>query len=166
MLEIKAAGINDIKLIKELAYTTWPAAYGKLLAPDQLTYMLQLIYSEDALINQMKNLQHQFIIVYENESAIGFASFSPKEENNAACFRLHKLYVLPGQQGKGTGKLMIDYIVDEIKKAGGTTLELNVKRDNPALHFYHKLGFTIESEVDIDIGNGYFMRDYIMSLEL
>src|SRR6478735_5934137 len=166
MQEIKEAGIKDIKLIKELAYTIWPVAYGKLVVPDQLTYMLQLIYSEDALINQLINQHHRFIIVYENGIAVGFASYSPKQENNNDCYRLHKLYVLPSQQGKGTGKLMVNYIIDEIKKTGGTILELNVKRDNPALHFYHKLGFTIESEVDIDIGNGYFMRDYIMSLEL
>ncbi len=97
---------------------------------------------------------------------MGFASYSPKQSGVFDCYRLHKLYVLPNQQGKGTGKLLIDFIIDEIKQAGATILELNVNRHNKALHFYNKIGFTIAREQDIDIGNGYFMNDYVMELQL
>ncbi len=165
MPEIKKATEKDIKPIKELAHRIWPGAYGNLLSPEQLAYMLDLIYSETALLNQLQNLQHQFIIAWENKEAVGFASYSPKQTGKLDCYRLHKLYVLPDHQGKGTGKLLINYIIDEIKRSGAATLELNVKRDNPALHFYKKLGFTIEREEDIDIGEGYFMRDYVMGLQ-
>jgi len=127
--------------------------------------MLELIYSKDALTGQIENLHHSFILIYENEQAVGFASYSPKEPG-LPVFRLHKLYVLPTQQGKGTGKALLNYILDEIKQAGATILELNVKRDNPAIDFYKKQGFKIAKEVDIDIGNGYFMRDYIMEKEI
>jgi len=32
--------------------------------------------------------------------------------------------------------------------------------------FYEKRGFTISEEVDIGIGEGYFMNDYIMGLDV
>lgn len=161
-MEIRKADTNDIGLIQQLAHTIWPNAYGNLLSPGQLTYMLELIYSKTSLHNQIEKLQHKFILVHENEALVGFASYSPKEPGDDSIYRLHKLYVLPDQQGKGTGRFLLNYIIEDIKQANAKILELNVKRDNPALHFYNKLGFTITEEVNIDIGQGYFMRDYIM----
>ena len=43
-------------------------------------------------------------------------------------------------------------------------LDLFVNRTNPAVHFYKKRVFIVE-EVDLDIGNGYFMNDYRMKLK-
>lgn len=162
MLQARKADVNDIDLIQQLAYTIWPETYNELLSQDQLQYMLQLIYSKDSLRNQVEQLKHQFIILTDNAIPIGFASYSPKD-GSPKTYRLHKLYVLPAQHRKGAGSFLLNYIIDEIKSVA-KILELNVKRDNPAVHFYKKLGFTIACDVDLDIGNGYFMRDYIMEL--
>ncbi|MBC7534108.1 MAG: GNAT family N-acetyltransferase, partial [Ferruginibacter sp.] len=70
------------------------------------------------------------------------------------------------QQGKGTGRSLVNYIVNEIKKIGGQILELNVNRHNPAVSFYNKMGFVIAREENIDIGNGFFMNDYVMELSV
>jgi hypothetical protein len=43
---------------------------------------------------------------------------------------------------------------------------LNVNRYNKARFFYEKFGFKIIDEVDISIGNNYFMNDYVMELNL
>lgn len=166
MVEIRLAKEADIDIIRQLAFDIWPDAYGEILSPDQLSYMLNLIYSKEALLNQLKNLHHYFILIYQGETAVGFASYSPKTAGNNETFRLHKLYVLPNQQGKGTGKALLNYIITDIKQSGAKMLELNVNRHNKALHFYNKIGFTISKEEDIDIGSGYFMNDYVMSYEL
>ncbi len=166
MLQIKKAGIKDIDIIRELAHAIWPDAYKEILAQEQLNYMLDLIYSNKALSNQFENLQHQFILVTDDNTPVGFASYSPKIKNDPATWRLHKLYVLTDQQGKGTGKFLLNHIMDEIKQGGAKSLELNVNRHNKALHFYNKIGFKITKEEDIDIGNGYFMNDYVMNYEL
>jgi ribosomal protein S18 acetylase RimI-like enzyme len=57
-------------------------------------------------------------------------------------------------------------IITIVKSMGGDVLLLNVNRNNPAKSFYKKLGFTVIKEDDIDIGNGYFMNDYVMKLQL
>lgn len=161
MPEIKKAGIADIEMIRELACSVWPVAYKKILSPEQLTYMLDLFYSNAALTAQLHS-GHHFIIAYENKHAVGFASYSIKSSNNPEIYRLHKLYVLPGIQKKGTGSNLLSYIIDSIKLSGAKILELNVNRYNEAFNFYNKLGFTILREEDIDIGEGYFMNDYVM----
>ena len=45
-------------------------------------------------------------------------------------------------------------------------IELNVNRNNPAIGFYHRFGFQILRQGDFPIGNGYYMNDYIMGLEV
>ncbi len=166
MSQIKEAGVADIGIINHLAHATWPATYGTIISPGQLLYMLELIYSEEALTNQIKNLQHKFVILYDNNDPVGFASFSIKNKTDPTLYRIHKLYVLPSQQGKGTGRSLVNYIVNEIKKIGGQILELSVNRHNPAVSFYNKMGFVIAREENIDIGNGFFMNDYVMELSV
>ena len=148
-----------------MAHSIWPSAYGDILSPDQLTYMLEKFNSLSSLQNQFLNSHHNFILVLDNNIPVGFASFSPKEENSSV-FRLHKIYVLPRQQGNGTGKMILEYIINSIKEMGATSLELNVNRFNKARYFYEKKGFVITGEEDIDIGEGYFMNDFIMELGL
>jgi diamine N-acetyltransferase len=48
----------------------------------------------------------------------------------------------------------------------GKRLQLQVNRHNDAKNFYTKQGFVIIKEADTDIGNGFFMNDYIMELVL
>ena len=61
---------------------------------------------------------------------------------------------------------MISYISKEVISQGGTELELNVNKKNPAVSFYKHIGFSVESEIDLQIGNGFEMNDFIMVLKL
>lgn len=124
--------------------------------------MIGLFYAPEALQKQMEINHHSFILCYDNETPVGFASYSDTGEGN---FKLHKLYVLPVCQGKGAGKFMIDHIVLDIKNKGGVALILNVNRFNAAaIAFYKKVGFRLVVNEDIDIGDGYFMNDHIFGL--
>ena len=164
MIHIKPAEVSDLKTIRKLAHDTWPTAYLEILGQKQLDYMLEKIYSIPSLEHQMRVLNHHFILVFENKTPIGFAAFSAHV--NPFIYHLNKIYVLPGEQGKNIGKQILNYVVSEIKQTGATSLQLNVNRHNKALHFYQKHGFKIIREEDIDIGEGFFMNDYVMELNL
>ncbi|MEO5648081.1 MAG: GNAT family N-acetyltransferase [Chitinophagaceae bacterium] len=159
MLEIRNARQEDIPVIQELTHRIWPVAYGEILSPAQLEYMLDLMYSTESLEHQVRS--HQFMVLYDDEVPLGFASYS--KADISGNFRLHKIYVLPDQQGKGLGKFLLDHVMNEIKLNGAVQLELNVNRFNKAKTFYQKLGFVVSREEDIDIGSGYFMNDYVMT---
>ena len=163
MFEIKKAETGDIPLIRELTFRVWPQTYASILSQEQIDYMLEMMYSEASLKKQMTEDGCQFIFVYENGNPVGFASYSEEE---AKRWKLNKIYVLQNQQGKGTGKYMINYIIDEIKKQHANSLFLQVNRYNNAKTFYDKLGFTEIDFINLDIGNGYFMNDYVMEKKL
>ena len=161
-LQIRPASINDIPFIQDIANKTWPAAYGNILSPEQLAYMLDLIYSTKAMEQQMHDNQH-FLLALQNFLPVGFAAFSPID---FATHKLHKLYVLPGIQKTGAGKKLLQTVETTAKSMGAIRLQLNVNRLNNALTFYKTNGFIIIEEKDIDIGQGFYMNDYIMEKQL
>lgn len=162
MLKIRKSTSKDIPLIRELTFKVWPQTYAAIISREQIEYMLEMMYSEASLLKQM-NEGCQFIIAYDNNEPVGFASC---QETEPSLFKLHKIYVLNSQQGKGTGKFMIEYLLNDIRQKGGSALQLQVNRHNKARNFYEKLGFVTIQEADFDIGNGYFMNDYVMEKKL
>ena len=161
-LHIREASKNDIATIKEIATITWPIAYGTYISKAQLDYMLDMMYSDDSLLNQM-NKGHQFYIAEHNSEAIGFASVS-KEANNAC--KLNKLYVLPTAQKTGAGKALLFKTINFAKSLAANCMYLQVNKQNNAQHFYQKHGFTVREASILEIGGGYIMDDYIMELKL
>ncbi len=159
---IRKANYEDVPLIQHIAFSTWPVAYSAILQKEQLDYMLDLFYQKDALLQQMTD-GHHFIVAEENKTVIGFASFNLIKP---LTFKLQKLYVLPSVQNSGAGKLLLESVIERIKKNGAHKLQLNVNRHNKAIGFYEKMGFTILQEDDINIGHNYYMNDYLMEMNL
>lgn len=175
---IRVASPEDIPLIRELAESTWWPAYRDILSAEQIRYMLDVLYSARALREQME-AGHHFLLAYESASengtarngypldesrnVLGFASWSAIP--GAGTCKLHKIYVLPGTQGKGTGRFLLNFIEKKARETGSKTLELNVNRFNKARSFYEKLGFSVHGTADIPIGP-FFMNDYIMHKNL
>jgi GNAT superfamily N-acetyltransferase len=165
MLLISEATIKDIKLIREIAYRSWPATYGSILSKEQIDYMLNLFYSDASLSDNFIEKGHQFILVHEDGRCIGFASYEHNYLDKNGT-RLHKIYLLPEAQGKGAGKLMLDSVERLALENHSVAISLNVNRFNNALAFYQKAGFKVVSEVDIELDFGYLMEDYVMEKEL
>lgn len=162
MLSIRNATKADIPLIRELTFKVWPQTYSSIISKEQIDFMLDMMYSKTSLQQQMTEGCH-FIIALDNTEPIGFASYHKTEPS---VFKLDKIYVLPSQQGKGTGKFVIDYIINEIQQCGAASLQLQVNRYNKARSFYEKFGLIVIKEADFNIGNGFFINDYVMEKKL
>ena len=135
-------------------------AYGSILSPEQLAYMLERMYSAHALKDQFAK-GHQFLVAEDGAAIIGFASCEP-HYNGAIHTRLHKLYVLPTAQGTGAGRALLEAVEAAARVAGDHGIELNVNRFNPSLQFYLRQGFRILRDEVIDIGGGYVMDDHVL----
>ena len=164
MILIRKAKDEDLPIIQKLAKETWPTAYGDILSNKQISYMLDTMYDEGELLKQLQQ-GHTFLIASELSEDVGFAGFSLVDVETRT-YKLHKIYVLPQVQGKGVGKLLTIEVLDEIKTKGGKLLQLNVNRANKAVGFYEKAGFAVKETVDVSIGNGFFMNDYVMEKEV
>ncbi|WP_225975194.1 hypothetical protein [Anseongella ginsenosidimutans] len=63
---IREGAAGDIPLIRELAGRTWWPAYREILAGEQIRYMLDRLYSENALQEQMER-GHCFLLAYKSD---------------------------------------------------------------------------------------------------
>lgn len=165
MISLRKAKEADLPIIQAIGTTTYGPTYVPLLGQEQVDYMLEKFYSIASLRQQLIE-GHTFIIAQEGQKDIAFVSYSRLDEDGHLAVKLHKLYVLPEAHGKGLGKLLMNEVRDKAIDLGAKGLVLNVNRYNKALDFYQKAGFKIKETVDIEIGNGFFMNDYILELPL
>ena len=148
MFTIRKADTADCQLINKLAWQVFPETYKDILTPAQIDYMMDWMYS-----------------AYEECEAAGYVSVQPESED---LFHLQKIYVLPYFQKAHCGSFLFREAIKYIKEVhpAPCRMELNVNRHNPALGFYQHMGMTKVREGDFPIGNGYYMNDYIMGMEI
>jgi len=156
-LTYKKAGKNDAPVIAALADRIWKKYYSSIITMEQIGYMLEKMYSAESLAQQMEEGQ-EFTLVYRDQEPVGYISISTKDDLH---YFLHKFYIETAEQAKGIGTAVFNYILNELKSA--ETIELTVNRQNyKSINFYFKNGFTIKEVADFDIGNNYFMNDFVM----
>lgn len=163
MITIKKGKEEDIDIICSIAKETWPNTYLNIIGQAQIDYMLDKMYSKGELLKQLL-AGHVFLLAEDGAKQYGFAAYSVIDHGNR-IYKLHTLYVLPSAHGKGIGKILINEVFNRIKDEGGSALELNVNKNNKAADFYKKAGFSIKESVKIDIGENFFMDDYIMEYQ-
>jgi len=72
------------------------------------------------------------------------------------------LYLLPSEQNKGFGRILLNEVEKKVTGLGADYLHLNVNRKNPALSFYEKLGYEIIETVDIPFAE-FWLNDYVLA---
>ena len=160
MLNLNKMSVNKIPLLLQLAQEIWPENYIKILSQEQISYMMEMMYSTDVIRDQMLNGVEFFLISYENKN-IGYLALE-KEYKFINDLYIHKIYLLKEMQLKGIGKEIMRQIFEKAIQQRFNSVSLNVNRFNNAVKFYEKMGFDIEYQEDIDIGMGYLMEDYVM----
>ena len=166
MFEIRKATLEDIELINRLAWIVFPHTYKDLLTPGQIDFMMDWMYSPTNLKKQMTEDGHIYYLAFEGNESAGYLSIQPEAEH---IYHLQKIYVLPSFQGKKLGKLLFQQAIDGIKELHPEPcqMRLNVNRYNTkAVEFYQRMGMKKIFEGDFHIGNGYYMNDYIMALDI
>ena len=166
MVTFRTAGIDDTPLIEELAQEIFRTTYKGMLPPEQIDFMMEWMYSQKSLRKQILEERHIYHIAYYAGEPVGYLSLQQQGER---LWHLQKIYLRSGVQGKSVGKKMFQKAVEYIKEHSPlpATMELNVNRNNvKAWQFYEHMGMCKTSRGDFHIGRGYYMNDYIMTMEI
>ena len=161
MIEISSASSRDFPIIQQIALDTYYVTYEPLLPKEKVDYLYELMYSVHSLTEQVEKKGHKFILAKKEGEYLGYASYALNCDNSNTT-KIHKLYILPTAQGKGVGEALITRITEVALQNKNQILSLNVYRKNPAIDFYQKIGFKKTKEVNIPIGNGFMMEDFVM----
>lgn len=174
---IVPATAADYDIITEIAHETWPVAYRNIITPPQMTYMLDMMYSPQAIAEQVAQGHVFHLLLQEEASVSDYASTNTKRFRPVAYVshqldyepgktKIHKLYARPQVQGEGYGRAMVEHVAALARKSGQHTVRLDVNYQNKALGFYEHLGFQKILRRNTEIGHGYLMEDWVMELPL
>jgi diamine N-acetyltransferase len=99
------------------------------------------------------------------DEAVGYCSYALTDTPDEV--KLEQLYVTPSRHGQGLGGRMMRHVIARATALDRTTMILQVNKENhDAIAVYRKMGFTVREEARFDIGQGFFMDDYIMEKHL
>lgn len=161
---IKELLINQEEKIKEMsdmASAIVKEHFDPLIGFAQNDYMIKKYQTVNAIKEQLEN-GYRYFFVEDNDICVGFLAFYPKKES----MYLSKFYLYKDKRGKGYSHQMLDFVKREAKNIGCQSIELNVNKHNSACNAYEKLGFQVIRSEKNDIGNGFYMDDYVYSLSL
>jgi diamine N-acetyltransferase len=166
MIRLKLATPEDWPAIQKIAYNTWPHTFGAVMSKEQIDYMLELIYNEQSLKEQMVEKNHQFLLALKDETPLGFTSYELNYRKEPQLM-VHKIYLLPEAQGLGIGTKVFDYLNEVAKTHNQKRLRLKVfYKNDKAEAFYKKYGFANAGTESTGIGRGYIILDNVMEKQI
>ncbi len=152
----------DFEQISVLANEIWTDHYVPMLGPALIEYMLEKFQSPSAVAQQVEEGVSYYLQQHKDQIA-GYLAFYPKE---GAMF-LSKIYVHKNYRGLGLGRAAMNFIEEQTRTANLSRLRLTVNKKNEgSIGAYERMGFKKIEEAVFDIGEGFFMDDYVLEKEL
>lgn len=156
-LKIMHHDTDTIAKLSQFASSIVKEHYDPILGSVQNDYMIDKFQSSEAIIEQIMQ-GHYYYLMITDVHKIGFIAFYPREND----LYISKFYLQKDHRGKGLSKDMFSFIISKARELGFDAIVLNVNKYNRmAIRAYEKLGFIKTNEEKNDIGNGYFMDDFV-----
>ena len=156
---VPVASDSEIRTVSELADEVWHEHFTPIIGAEQVSYMLRTLQSFDPIKQQIAE-GYEYFLLEEDGQPIGYSAIHALEDGSLF---LSKLYLCCACRGKGyASRVMASYIA-LCRERGLGRIWLTCNRFNEnSLKVYDHLGFRKIREEKADIGNGFYMDDYIM----
>lgn len=151
---------EEINEMSQMATAIVRDYYDPIIGKAQNDYMLKMFQTPEAIAEQLEH-GYRYYFMREDERNLGFLAFYPREN----ALYLSKLYLYKDERGKGYAREVMEFLKTQAGELGFNRIELNVNRHNDTRFIYEKLGFTVAWEEKNDIGNGFYMDDYVYAIE-
>ena len=151
----------SLAAVRTIAAEIWPQTFAPLLSPEQIPYMMNMMYAPEVMERELESGYHFELLKVDGRTA-GYISYSAYEGHPDTA-KLHKVYLLAEFHGRGLGQRMLDRAQQRCRELGFKSIMLAVNKGNErAMRAYRRNGFTIAEAVKVPIGGGFFMDDYLM----
>lgn len=151
---------EDFKTVNAIAAEVMHETYDPITSEGQIDYMLNLYLTPEAIQKSIAENSYSYRLLYLNGEAVGFYAYCPAINYRKSLdegIYLSKLYIKKFARGKR--------LASKIFASLNRPLYLTVKRDNvKAINVYKHCGFKIFESVKTDIGSGYILDDFLMTI--
>lgn len=148
--------------LSAVADDIWHEYFTPIIGEEQVDYMLEKFLSPEALVEQINKGYAYYLFSYEYT----FAGFAGIHEEDGKLF-LSKLYIHEDFRGKKIASHIFQSFVELCKERNLSKIWLTCNRNNTdTIAIYEHWGFKKVREEKTDIGNGFFMDDFILEYEV
>lgn len=153
----------DAVAIAKLARVIWQHHYAPIISTAQIDYMLMQRYEPTLIENQLKDPNIWWRKLILNQTIIGFSCCMLTGQPNE--LKIDKLYVHCDHHRNGYGAMLVADALNLMQSKDLQSLILTVnKRNHSAIAAYQQYGFEIAGDSIVDIGGGFVMNDFLMTL--
>ena len=155
---------KEIQSVADLAHKIWNQHYVPIIGQEQVDYMLDKFQDAEAIAQQIKN-GYEYFIIYHEKCPSGYLALVP--DTHEKKMKISKIYVDSQFRGLSLGSQLLDFAIEVSRKRKFNCVWLTVNKNNSkSIAWYQKRGFSIKEKIEIDIGNGFIMDDYLMERPL
>ncbi len=155
--KILTSDTDAIKELSDLATEIVKEHFDPIIGAAQNDYMIEKFQSVPAISQQLENGYQYYLVRDITGKKVGFLAFYPRGNE----LYLSKMYLHKTKRGQGIAKDMLQFVIGQAQEDGLASIVLNVNKNNNAIGAYEKLGFKKIKEEKKDIGDGFFMDDFI-----
>lgn len=153
---------SDINEVVSLGNEIFGGYYETLIGKEQSSYMVNKFFTKKA-IQQTINEGLEYYLINNEQENIGFIAL----QYRPAFLYISKFYIKEEYRGQGYFNIVFNIIKGICFKHNYKSIKLNVNKHNElAIGIYEHVGFTKESSETIDIGEGFFMDDYVYECKI
>lgn len=152
---------EQIVALAKCAKEIWNEYFISLLTQEQIDYMVNKFQSYPALSKAIHEDGYTYFLACEHGEIIGFCGVQPQDHR----LFLSKLYLKKHKRGCGIASLLLEQAIFFAQQRDCEEIYLTCNKYNThSLQVYRHKGFSIADEAVTDIGHGFVMDDYILSL--
>ncbi|WP_405492838.1 GNAT family N-acetyltransferase [Nocardia sp. NBC_00511] len=168
---VERATAADAVELAEVAATTFPLACPPGSTPEDMAAFIAEVLSADRFRAYLADSDRIVLKAVADGHITGYAllnAMEPADPDVAAVITLRpvtelsKMYVLPGQHGRGVSAALMRTAIDLAREHGSKAVWLGVNQENVrAQRFYSKHGFGVAGTKTFTVGTQ-LHHDYVM----
>ena len=149
---IRRADAADAQAIARVHVDSWRSTYAGIV-PEEFLASLNLDDRAEMWRRMLAAEDGLMFVAEDEEGVFGFACGGKlREDLDSYDAELYAIYLLRENQGKGAGRALFQALVASLLEAGYAGMALWVLKDNPAVHFYERMGGEQIASKQITIG--------------
>lgn len=157
-IDIRQCLLDELDILRIIGLETFNETFRPMNSPETMDRYLEESFSSEKLEQELRNTNCKFYFIYSDSNLAGYIkiNFAPAQSdfNDPESVEVERIYVRKGHQGKGLGKLSMDFVFQQAQQKNKSYVWLGVWEKNVnAITFYEKLGFEEAGQHSFRIGN-------------
>ncbi len=165
-ISIVPCSVAEVEALQQIARETYDQTFRSMNTAETMAKYLEEAFDRKRLLVELSNPGCSFFFMHADNELSGYLklneALAQTDLNDPESLELERIYVRKRFQGKGLGRVLINYAIEVSRQRAKRYLWLGVwERNTKAIGFYQKMGFTVAGRHTFRMGDE-IQQDLIM----